>query len=259
MAADDKDRVAPEVHEIPVEGPDGATCGAACCGSAPEAEDAAVDAAAQDAEAAADGAVDADAAAADEAVAEAEAVVAEAAKAVEAEQAAGDVADQAADQDELAVAKAEAAAMRDKYLRLQADWDNFRKRTAEQADDQRRRATERLMGDILPVLDDFERAIAHAEGNGETGLLDGVKAISNKLGGVLGKHGLEAIDPAGEAFDALEHQAVGQVEDPAVFDETVAQVYQKGYRLGTKVIRPAMVTVSTGGPQRPSENEEESK
>ena len=157
------------------------------------------------------------------------------------------------------MAKAEAAAMRDKYLRLQAEWDNFRKRTAEQAEDTRRRATERLMGDVLPVLDDFERAVAHAEANGEAGLLDGVKAISSKLSGVLGKHGLEAIDPAGEAFDALEHQAVGQVDDPSVFDETVAQVYQKGYRLGSKVIRPAMVTISTGGPKRPSETEEETK
>ena len=225
MTADDKERVAPKVREIAIEDADETKDGAVC-GSVPE--DAAADAAAQDAQ---------------------ERVVA-------AEQAADS---QPAEQDELAMAKAEAAAMRDKYLRLQAEWDNFRKRTAEQAEDTRRRATERLMGDVLPVLDDFERAVAHAEANGEAGLLDGVKAISSKLSGVLGKHGLEAIDPAGEAFDALEHQAVGQVDDPSVFDETVAQVYQKGYRLGSKVIRPAMVTISTGGPKRPSETEEETK
>ena len=64
------------------------------------------------------------------------------------------------------------------------------------------------------------------------------------------------IDPAGEAFDALEHQAVGQVEDASVPDETVAQVYQKGYRLGKKVIRPAMVTISTGGPKREVESDD---
>ena len=119
------------------------------------------------------------------------------------------------------------------------------------------RAAEKLMGDLLPVLDDFERAIAHADANGETGLLDGVKAISSKLSDALSKHGLEAIDPAGEAFDALEHQAVGQVDDSSVPDETVAQVYQKGYRLGKKVVRPAMVTISTGGPKREQAEPEE--
>ena len=118
------------------------------------------------------------------------------------------------------------------------------------------RAAEKLRGDLLPVMDDFERAIAHAEANGDAGLLDGVKAISTKLSESLGKHGLETIDPAGEAFDALEHQAVGQVEDANVPDETVAQVYQKGYRLGKKVIRPAMVTISTGGPKREVESDD---
>lgn len=160
-----------------------------------------------------------------------------------------------ADAERVALAEAEAAAMRDKYLRLQADWDNFRKRSAEEAADQRIRATERLMGDVLPVLDDFERAIEHAANNGEAGLLDGVRAIATKLSGVLGKHGLEAIDPAGEAFDALEHQAVATVPDETVPDETVAQVYQKGYRMGKKVLRPAMVTISSGGPKRVVEEE----
>lgn len=157
------------------------------------------------------------------------------------------------DADRVAKAEAEAAAMRDKYLRLQAEWDNFRKRSAEEAADQRVRAAEKLMNDVMPVLDDFERAIAHAEQNGETGLLDGVKAIGSKLNQVLAKHGLEAIDPAGEAFDALEHQAVATVPDETVPDETVAQVYQKGYRLGKRVLRPAMVTISCGGPKREAE------
>lgn len=154
---------------------------------------------------------------------------------------------------EVAQARAEASAMRDKYLRLQADWDNFRKRTAEENDQIRKRATERLMEDVLPVLDDFERAVSHAEQNGETGLLDGVKAIGAKLAGVLEKHGLKAVDPVGEPFDALAHQAVATVPDPSVPDETVAQVYQKGYRMGSKVIRSAMVAISSGGPKREPE------
>ena len=142
------------------------------------------------------------------------------------------------------------AELNDKITRQMAEFDNFRKRTAEQAADNRLRATEKLMGDVLPVLDDFERAIAHAEANGEQGLLDGVKAISSKLGDVLSKHGLVTIDPQGEPFDALQHQAVATVEDVTVFDETVSQVYQKGYSLGVKVIRPAMVVIANGGPKR---------
>lgn len=86
-----------------------------------------------------------------------------------------------ADAERVAKAEAEAAAMRDKYLRLQAEWDNYRKRTAEEAGEMRVRAAEKLMGDLLPVMDDFERAIAHAEANGDAGLLDGVKAISTSF------------------------------------------------------------------------------
>ena len=160
-----------------------------------------------------------------------------------------------ADVERVAAAEAEAAAMKDRYLRLQAEWDNYRKRTAEEAADMKIRAAEKLMEDVLPVLDDFERAIAHAEQNGEEGLLDGVKAISSKITQVFAKHGLQAIDPAGEAFDALEHQAVATVPDESMPDETVAQVYQKGYRLGKKVLRPAMVTISSGGPKREAEEE----
>ncbi|MBQ9691220.1 MAG: nucleotide exchange factor GrpE [Eggerthellaceae bacterium] len=159
------------------------------------------------------------------------------------------------EKDPLEQAVAEAQAMKDKYLRLQAEWDNFRKRTQEQAVEQRARATQGLMEDVLPVLDDFERAISHAVENGAEGLVEGVQAISTKLNEVLFKHGLEIIDPAGEAFDAMEHQAVATVEDTSVPDETVSQVYQKGYRLGGKVIRSAMVVVSSGGEKRVVEDE----
>ena len=73
----------------------------------------------------------------------------------------------------------------------------------------------------------------------------------------LKKDGVEVIDPKGEAFEALEAQAVGTVDDPSVPDETVAEVYQRGYKIGRKVLRPAMVTITTGGPARPKENTED--
>ena len=160
--------------------------------------------------------------------------------------------------DELvAKAQAEAKEWQDKYLRLHAEWDTYRRRTAEQREAERVRAGERLVESLLPVIDDFERTIDYAESNGEAGLMDGVKAVRSKFVGVLTSGGVEVIDPVGEAFDALECQAVATVDDASVPDETVSQVYQKGYKMGAKVLRPAMVTVTTGGPKRPKPEAEE--
>lgn len=159
--------------------------------------------------------------------------------------------------DELvAQAQAEAADWKDKYLRLHAEWDTYRRRTAEQRAEERVRATEKLVEDLIPVIDDFERTIAYAEENGEAGLLDGVCAVRSKLVSTLEKGGVVVIDPAGEPFNALEAQAVATVPDDSVPDETVAQVYQKGYKMGSKVLRSAMVTVTTGGPAREKSEED---
>ena len=155
------------------------------------------------------------------------------------------------DESELvAQAKAEAADWQDKYMRLHAEWDTYRRRMNEQREAEKVRATEKLVSDIIPVLDDFERTVEYAVNNGETGLLGGVQAVYNKLVDVLKRGGVVVVDPAGQAFDALEAQAVAMVPDDSVPDETVAQVYQKGYKMGVKVLRPAMVTVTTGGPKR---------
>lgn len=159
--------------------------------------------------------------------------------------------------DELvAQAQAEAKDWQDKYLRLHAEWDTYRRRTAEQREQERVRAGEKLVEKLLPVIDDFERTIDYAEKNGEAGLIDGVKAVHNKFVNVLESGGVQVINPAGEAFDALECQAVATVNDASVPDETVHEVYQKGYKMGTKVLRAAMVTVTTGGPKRPKPESE---
>lgn len=160
---------------------------------------------------------------------------------------------------ELAAAKAEAAEWKDKFMRLHAEWDTYRRRTNEQREAEKVRAAEKLVTSLLPVIDDFERTIDYAEKNGEGELLGGVRAVRSKFVGVLEKDGVEVIDPAGEAFDALEAQAVATVPDTEAFDETVHEVYQKGYRLGAKVIRPAMVTVTTGGPKRPKPEQDETE
>ena len=193
-----------------------------------------------EAEVEAEAATKADAGDADDLVAEAEAIVEEASAA-----------------EQLEAAQAQAQDWQDRYLRLHAEWDTYRRRMGEQRAEEKLRATEKLMEDLLPVLDDFERSVAYAEENGETGLLDGVKAVQTKLIDALTKGGLVVIDPAGEPYEALEAQAVQMVPDEEAFDETVKDVYQKGYKMGKKVLRPAMVTVTTGGPKRPKPEESE--
>ena len=144
----------------------------------------------------------------------------------------------------------------ERTARLQADWENFRRRTANERIAERERATEKLVTALLPVIDDIERAIDHARSQELTDdfkqFVDGVDAVHAKLLDVFAHEGVEPIDPKGEAFDPLEHQAVGRVEDASQYDETVNDVYQKGYRMADRILRSAMVTVTYGGEKRPA-------
>lgn len=150
---------------------------------------------------------------------------------------------------ELEAARNEASEARDRALRAQAEFDNFRKRITREREEERRRAGERLVGELLPVIDNLERAIEHTTAGGDLKhLLTGVEAVHSQLVGVLGKEGVEVIDPFGEPFDPNTQQAVSQREDAEVPEGTVVDVFQKGYSLGGRVIRSAMVVVSTGGP-----------
>ena len=144
----------------------------------------------------------------------------------------------------------------ERTARLQADWENFRRRTASERIAERERATEKLVTALLPVVDDIERAIDHARSQELSDdfkqFVDGVDAVHAKLLDVFAHEGVEPIDPKGEAFDPLEHQAVGRVEDASQYDETVNDVYQKGYRMADRILRSAMVTVTYGGEKRPA-------
>ena len=155
-------------------------------------------------------------------------------------------------------ARADAQAANERYLRLQAEWDNFRKRTAREREDERARASEGLVTKLLPVVDDLERSLDHAASLDPQGafgeFVTGVRAVYEKLVDVLDKTGVVAINPVGQEFDMNEHQAVAHVDDATLPESTVRDVYQKGYRMGTRVIRPAMVTVSKGGPARPAKD-----
>ena len=128
------------------------------------------------------------------------------------------------------------------YKRLQADFMNFRRRNEKEREELSSVIVQGLIKDLLPIIDNFERALAVEEAKGSA-LHDGITMIYNQLIASLQKNGLEEIKAAGEKFDPNFHQAVMRVEDPEKEDNTVEEVLQKGYTVQGRVIRPSMVKV----------------
>lgn len=135
-----------------------------------------------------------------------------------------------------------AAADKDKYLRLLAEYDNFRKRSIQEKLNAFSDATSKAALEVISVIDNFERAMA-ADCSDEN-YKKGVEMIYGQFLEVIKKLGVEEIDALGKEFDPNLHNAVSQVEDESFGENTVSQVYQKGYKLGDKVIRCAMVVVA---------------
>ena len=142
---------------------------------------------------------------------------------------------------------AEAEAKRDEYLdlarRTQADFENYRKRTAQQAAQAGERAKAGLLRELLPVVDNLERALA-AAADSEGPLHEGVKLVLAELQGVLARAGVEALEPAGERFDPNVHEAISTMPVEGGESGLVVEVVEKGYRMRDSVIRPARVVVS---------------
>ena len=132
--------------------------------------------------------------------------------------------------------------MKERLLRLQADFDNFRRRSAKEREEISAVVTQNFCKDMLPLLDNFERAMA-AETKDVEAFQKGVEMIFTQFQEVLKKNGLEQIEAVGQKFDPNFHQAVMRVEDPEKEDDTVAQELQKGYMVKGRVIRPSMVQV----------------
>lgn len=130
----------------------------------------------------------------------------------------------------------------DKFLRLMAEYDNFRKRTAKERLEVTSNATADAVMEILPVLDNFERALATE--TTDTVYKQGIEMIFKQFAEATKKLGVEEINPVGEVFDPNFANAVNQIEDPELGENTVAEVFQKGYKIGDKVIRYAMVVVA---------------
>ncbi len=150
--------------------------------------------------------------------------------------------EKAAKKSEAEKLKEQLAESNDKYLRLMAEYDNFRKRTAKERLDITSDAKGDTVLEILPVIDNFERALA-TETTDEN-YKQGIEMIFNQFNEVLAKLGIEVINPEGEEFDPNFANAVNQIEDPELGNNVVAQVFQKGYKIGDKVIRYAMVVVA---------------
>ena len=137
--------------------------------------------------------------------------------------------------------KKELAETSDKYLRMLAEYDNFRRRTQKEKEGIYADAYESALSAVLPVADNLERAALCTDGES---LSDGVKMIIKQFSEALGKLGVEAYGARGDAFDPVVHNAVMQIEDEELGENTVAEVLQKGYKKGDRILRHAVVKVA---------------
>lgn len=151
---------------------------------------------------------------------------------------------------DLATALAEAERARDEYLdalrRLQAEFENYRKRARRELAEAQDAARASVLKDLLPVLDNLDRALNAAEHHEEGKVLEGVRLTRALFAELLRKAGVRELDPKGEAFDPSVHEAMMAVPSSEP-EGTVLEVFEKGYLLGDRVLRPARVAVATGG------------
>ena len=163
---------------------------------------------------------------------------------------------------EMEAARAEASKNWDLYLRERADLENARKRHQREKEDALRYANDRLLKEMVPVLDNLERAVAHAEqaGDNNQGLLEGVNMTINQFRKALEDFGVKPINAIGADFDPNLHQAMGHIESVEQAPNTVVTEFQKGYLLHDRLLRPSLVMVakSPTGPASGADTEEPS-
>jgi molecular chaperone GrpE len=149
-------------------------------------------------------------------------------------------------EDEVAQLQEDLAAARDAALRAQADAQNVKRRAEQDVEKARKFALERFAGELLPVVDNLERALESTAGDDEVlrPIAEGVELTLKSFMDVLGKNNIEVVDPQGEPFDPNLHQAMTMVDNNEVEPNTVVAVMQKGYTLNGRLVRPAMVMVS---------------
>ncbi|MBI5484892.1 MAG: nucleotide exchange factor GrpE [Deltaproteobacteria bacterium] len=148
-------------------------------------------------------------------------------------------------EEQLAAKEKEAGENWDRFLRERADLENYRKRVNREKEELLNYGTKSLIEEILPVVDNLERAIAHASEDGLGALVEGVRMTHGMLLSALKKFGVSPLEAAGSAFDPAFHQAMAQVPSDEHAPNTVIEELQKGYMLKERLLRPAMVTVSS--------------
>lgn len=156
----------------------------------------------------------------------------------------------------IAALEKEVGDLKDQLLRTLADMENLRRRTAREIADARTYAVTNFARDIVGAADNLTRAITAVDaearasgGEAMIGLVEGVELTERELMKALEKHGVSKVDPQGEKFDPNFHQAMFEVADPSVPTGTVVQVMQAGFKIGDRVLRPALVGVGRGGPK----------
>ncbi len=150
----------------------------------------------------------------------------------------------------------EIAELKDKYLRALADGENARKRIRQQSEENIRLQKEALLRDLLPIVDNLERAVEAGRGAGGDGqILQGVEMVLRLLLDYLKVQGVTPIPSAGQSFDPSRHEAIDHIESDSHPPNTVIQEFHRGYLIGDKILRPARVTVAKSGASGRSDSE----
>ena len=148
-------------------------------------------------------------------------------------------------EEQLAAKEKEASENWDRFLRERADLENYRKRVNREKEELLNYGNKSLIEEILPVVDNLERALAHASEDGLGALVEGIRMTHGMLLNSLKKFGVSPLETSGVPFDPAFHQAMAQIPTDDHAPNTVIEEYQKGYKLKERLLRPAMVTVST--------------
>ena len=147
-------------------------------------------------------------------------------------------------QAKIAELESELAETRDKYLRLAADFDNFKKRVRQEQLDTIQHASAELIARLLPVMDDLQSVLEHKPQDIDESWVKGLELSVRKLEEALGTHGLQPIEAVGSRFDPQMHEAIGHEESTELPEDTVVSELRRGYRIRNRVVRPALVKVA---------------
>jgi len=153
----------------------------------------------------------------------------------------------------LAAKEQEKAEVLGQLQRLAADFENYKKRARREAEDGRQFANEKLLRDLLPLVDNLARALEHA--NAEDPIVQGIQMVSNQFGDILGQYGVERVPGVGTAFNPEHHEAMGRVPTNEATPDSVVQEYEAGYTLHGRLLRPSKVVIAMPAPEAEPEDQ----